>query len=131
MQQFIERNADHISGALSGFDRILFRGTLRALSYLEGMDKYLNVKGVLYNNFGTFVQRISNKIKDHAAQYAAKYDRPFHYLTSSALSKETFARGSKGDRSRLPFYHMAVANHVVVLLPACDMRHRQSLHKSP
>jgi len=93
MQQFIERNADHISGALSGFDRILFRGTLRALSYLEGMDKYLNVKGVLYKNFGTFVQRISNKIKDHAAQYAAKYDRPFHYLTSSALSKETFARG--------------------------------------
>jgi hypothetical protein len=40
MQQFIERNADHITGVLSGFDRILFRGTMRALSYLEGMDKY-------------------------------------------------------------------------------------------
>ena len=39
--------------------------------------------------------------------------------------------GVNGDRSRLPFYHMAVANHVVVLLPACDMRNRQSLHKSP
>lgn len=93
MQGFIERHRDRIVGVLSGFDRVLFRGTMRALSYRDGMDKYLNAHGVLYKHFGSFVQRISSKIKDHAAQYAAKYNRPFRYLTSSSLSKEAYARG--------------------------------------
>lgn len=93
MQGFVERHHDRIVGVLSGFDRILFRGTIRALSYRDGMDKYMNVHGVLYKHFGGFVQRISSKIKDHAAQYAASHDRPFRYLASSSLSKEAYARG--------------------------------------
>ena len=80
MERFIERHDERIIGVLSGFDRILFRGTIRALSYVDGMDKYLNVHGVLYKHFGGFVQRISNKIKEHAAEYAAAHDRPFRYL---------------------------------------------------
>lgn len=39
MQGFIERHQDRIVGVLSGFDRILFRGTMRALSHVAGMDK--------------------------------------------------------------------------------------------
>ncbi len=93
MESFVERHRERIVGVLSGFDRILFRGTMRALSHLEGMDKYLNVHGVLYKHFGDFVQRISNKIKEHAAEYAAAHDRPFRYLASSSLSKEDYARG--------------------------------------
>ena len=93
MQRFFERHHDRIVGVLSGFDRVLFRGTMRALSYRDGMDKYMNVHGVLYKHFGGFVQRISGKIKDHAAQYAASHDRPFRYLASSSLSKEAYARG--------------------------------------
>lgn len=92
MESFIERHRERIVGVLSGFDRVLFRGTMRSLSYPVGMDKYLNVHGVLYKHFGDFVQRISNRIKDHAAQYAAKYERPFRYLASSSLSKEEYAQ---------------------------------------
>ena len=93
MENFIERHQERIIGVLSGFDRILFRGTMRALSHVAGMDKYLNVRGVLYKHFGRFVQRISNRIKEHAAEYAAAHDRPFRYLASSSLSKEDYARG--------------------------------------
>jgi hypothetical protein len=92
MQGFIKRHQNRIIGVLSGFDRILFRGTMRALSYRDGMDKYLNIHGVLYKHFSGFVQRISNSIKEHAAQYAATHNRPFRYLTSSSLSKEAYAR---------------------------------------
>ncbi len=91
MESFIERHRDRIVGVWHGFDRILFRGTMRALSYPVGRDKYLNVHGVLYKHFGDFVQRISGRIKDHAAQYAAKHGRPFQYLASSSLSKEAYA----------------------------------------
>jgi len=33
MQQFIEKYRDQITGVLSGFDRLVFRGTLRRLNY--------------------------------------------------------------------------------------------------
>ena len=92
MKSFVERHRGRIVGVLSGFDRILFRGTIRAISYTAGLDKYLSLHGVLYKHFGDFVQRISNEIKDHAAQYAAAHGRPFRYLASSSLSKEDYAR---------------------------------------
>ena len=56
MQRFLERHQDRIVGVLSGFDRLLFRGTLRSISYLTGMDKFLNVHGVLYKHFGRFAE---------------------------------------------------------------------------
>ena len=37
MQRFLERHQDRIVGVLSGFDRLLFRGTLRSISYLTGI----------------------------------------------------------------------------------------------
>ena len=36
MQQFIAKFEKEILGVLSGFDRVLFRGTLPRLSYSEG-----------------------------------------------------------------------------------------------
>ena len=33
MQQFIEKYREQITGVLSGFDRLVFRGTLRRLNY--------------------------------------------------------------------------------------------------
>jgi hypothetical protein len=32
MQRFLERHQDRIVGVVSGFDRLLFRGTLRSMS---------------------------------------------------------------------------------------------------
>lgn len=92
MQQFLDRHQARIVGVLSGFDRLLFRGTLRSISYLVGMDKFLNVHGVLYKHFGRFAERVSDKLKEHARQFADKHQRPFHYLQSSSLSKEDYAR---------------------------------------
>ena len=92
MKGFIERHQDRITGVLSGFDRVLFRGTMRALNYVTGMDKFLNAQGVLYKHFSAFAQRISSKLKDHAADIAAAHNRPFQYLASSSLSKETLAK---------------------------------------
>ena len=88
MQQFLDRHQDRIVGVLQGFDRLLFHGTLRSMSYLTGMDKFLNVHGVLYKHFGRFAERVSDKLKEHARQFAEKHQRPFHYLQSSSLSKE-------------------------------------------
>lgn len=44
MDQFIAKHREQIKGALSGFDRLVFRGTLRAIRYAGGMKAYLKVK---------------------------------------------------------------------------------------
>jgi hypothetical protein len=36
MQEFIAKHKEEIAGVLSGFDRLVFRGTLRSISYAEG-----------------------------------------------------------------------------------------------
>jgi hypothetical protein len=92
MERFLQRHAARVSGVLSGFDRILFRGVLRSLSYLEGMDKFLGSQHVLYKDFGAFAERLSQQIKEHAEAIALREKRPYQYLGSPKISKEDRAR---------------------------------------
>ena len=41
MSQFIQKYEEKITGTLSGWDRIVFRGTLRMLCFADGMTGYL------------------------------------------------------------------------------------------
>ena len=66
MERFVTRHRDRIVGILSGFDRMLFRGTLRSISYGDGLDKFLSSQHVLYKDFATYVQRLSDRLKTHA-----------------------------------------------------------------
>ena len=73
MQGFLDRHQRDVVGVLSGFDRILFRGTLRSISYLGGMDKFLGAQQVLDKHFGRFAEGISQKLKEHAHQFAVHH----------------------------------------------------------
>lgn len=92
MERFVERHKDRIVGVLTGFDRVLFRGTLRSISYLTGMDRFLFSQRVLYKDFGAFVERLSNQLKERAETIAQQAGRPYRYLASSSISKEDYAR---------------------------------------
>lgn len=92
METFLQRHREQILGVLSGCDRVLFRGTLRSISYLDGMERLLASHRIPYKEFSEFVKRVSDRLKQHAQQLAEKHGRPFIYLSSSALSKEDMAR---------------------------------------
>lgn len=92
MDAFLQRHQSQIVGVLSGCDRVLFRGTLRSISYLDGMERLLATYRVSRSQFGEFVQRISDTLKQHANQLAEKHGRPFIYLESAAVCKEDLAR---------------------------------------
>jgi hypothetical protein len=92
MQTFLDRHGEKIVGVLSGFDRMLFRGTLRCLDYQKGFEAFLATHRVLYKDFGKFAQGLSDEVKAHAKAFAAKHGRPLIYLASPAVSKEDFAR---------------------------------------
>jgi len=91
MQRFLKRHKDRIVGVLSGFDRVLFRGTLRSIEYQAGFDKFLGAQRVLYKDFSRFAQRISQRIKEHAQAFADQQGRPLVYLPSASQSKEDVA----------------------------------------
>lgn len=92
MERFLTRHQDRIVGTITGFDRILFRGTLRCLSHPRGLWVFLSSQRVLLKDFGKFAQRISDEISEHGKNFAAQLGRPYQYLKASSLSKEQLAR---------------------------------------
>src|SRR6267143_933257 len=92
MERFLTRHQDRIVGILSGFDRLLFRGTLRSISFVKGMDGFLGRHHIWYKHFGAFAEQVSNRIKAHAEVLAAQAGRPFLYLASAKQVKEAVAR---------------------------------------
>ena len=93
MHEFIAKHENHIAGALSGFDRLVFRGTLRSISWAEGMNHYLHANDVLLKDFGTHVERVSQRLKQASLAGAECTGRPIQYLPSAGTSKEEIARG--------------------------------------
>jgi hypothetical protein len=92
MDAFLQRHQSRIMGVLSGYDRILFRGTLRSISYVAGFDRFLGAQRVLYKEFDPFVQHLTGQLRSHAKQLAEEHGRPYIHLESSATSKEDLAR---------------------------------------
>ena len=97
MRDFIARHKERIIGTLSGFDRLVFRGTLRSIAYPEGMQSYLRSNGILLKEFGPHVERVSAEIKEASLSHARTMGRPVRYLSSSATSKEDLARQLASD----------------------------------
>ena len=91
MERFLEQHRERIIGTLSGFDRILFRGTLRSICYSKGMDRFLGAHHVLYRDFNKFSEDLTGRITDHARTLAETEHRPYIYLNSSDVDKEAFA----------------------------------------
>ncbi len=48
MKSFLERLSGRITGTLSGFDRVLFRGTLRSIAHVSGLEVFLYSQHVLF-----------------------------------------------------------------------------------
>lgn len=92
METFIQQHEKKIIGVLSGFDRLVLTGMLRALAVTSGMMDYLNRMGVLLKEFGSFVEKKSNDLKAASLEAARRLDRPVIYLPSPKNSKEDMAR---------------------------------------
>lgn len=87
MTNFISSHRENIHGALSCFDRMLFRGYL-PLYYGRQMAWILHEHKLLNRDFKNFVTRCSAQIKEHALKLAAKTNRPVQYLNGGNLRKD-------------------------------------------
>ena len=92
MERFLKRHQNRIKGIISGFDRILFRGSLRSISYSEGIQKWLGSQGILMKDFRSYAITLTKRITDHAKAFAQSHGRPYQHIYSPKASKEDIAR---------------------------------------
>jgi hypothetical protein len=103
MQDFINKYRERINGTLSGFDRLVFRGSLRRLSYgywdpklksvvAQGMEQYLWQNRILFKDYLDHVKRVSQRVKQESISAFEKQGLPTLFLRNPATDKEALAR---------------------------------------
>lgn len=92
MEAFLAAFGHLVLGVLHGFDRLVFRGHLRQLSYAHGMECYLSANRVLLKDFKAHASERTAALIDASLAEARRLNRPTPYLNSSKLSKEDEAR---------------------------------------
>jgi hypothetical protein len=92
MERFMTRHSDRIAGILTGFDRMRFRGTLRSISHVKGLQIWLGQRHVLLKDFGRCAEAWSAELTAHAHALATEHRRPFEYLRTWKIRKEDRAR---------------------------------------
>lgn len=92
MDRFIAKHADQITGVVSGFDRLVLRGTIRQIAFADGLKRLLWKRQVLLKNFGAYAQGLTTQLKEASCRHAEQSGRPIEYLYSSRTSKEDVAR---------------------------------------
>ena len=92
MQSFLQRHAASVIGILSGFDRLVFRGTLRNMAFAEGLMRYLNLNHILLKDAGAHFEEVSGRVKAASVRLAEEQQRPVQYLPSAQTRKEQVAR---------------------------------------
>ena len=119
MEKFLERYSSKITGVLSTFDRMNFKGHILSFFQRSSRHHYLFQEKVLFKNFGTYAKRVSEVIKDTANNLAIKEGRPRVYLNSSRDSKEGIARKIRnlvscmyGFRRGFPFRYKSISTDV-------------------
>jgi hypothetical protein len=92
VETFLSKHADAVIGPLSGFDRLVFRGTLRMLAHRTGMNGYLWRVQVLLKDFASHAEALTRQLRDASEELAKRTARPIRYQASGATNKEQIAR---------------------------------------
>lgn len=103
MQQFIEKYREQIQGSLSGFDRLVFRGSLRGLNkgywseslqaqVATGMEQYLCENRILFKHYSDHVKQASEQLKRASLRRFQQQHLPVKFLRSPQVNKDELAR---------------------------------------
>lgn len=91
MEKFIARYRSAVTAVVSGFDRLVFRGTLLPLVMERGMHTLLSRTGVRLLNFKRYALTTSERVTNASLREAVEGQRPVRYLQSAKTDKEALA----------------------------------------
>ena len=90
--QLLELYKEKVLGAMRGFDRVRFRGTLRWLASERGIRSFVRTSGILLKDFGRWAREKTRRARESCERQAAALGIETIYLRSSAVNKEDMAR---------------------------------------
>jgi len=97
MKTFLTVLQDQISGQITFFDRMIFRGHLLGFYPKDAFKHFLLSQKILLKSFDWYVTTMTKTLKEHIEELAKKAGRPMIYLATAM----TTARGkSKEDLAR-------------------------------
>lgn len=91
MNDFIAKYQGQLNGVLTGFDRLVFRGTL-ALNHETGLKGYLWANHLGLKDFGAHAEQISRRVKEASLGVMQDAGRPVRYLNSGKENKQELAQ---------------------------------------
>ena len=91
MNALVQKHEASIEFALSGFDRLVLRGTLRTLAAVDLFARWMSFSGILLKDFGDWSLRITEELKARSLAHAQKQGRPVLYLGKASHDKEALA----------------------------------------
>jgi hypothetical protein len=92
VKAFLQRFALLVSGALRGFDRLVFKGKLRQLYTPEGMNILLGLNHVPRTDFKRYATQVTSQVLNASLISRAQKLQRYRYLNSSNIDKEEVAR---------------------------------------
>ena len=93
MKKLIARFGKTVKGVLTGFDRIVFKGTILPVTHDEGAMSFLRWRGVLNRDYKNWMlQQTQDLINTVDMQARTQTGRPIVNLTSWRTDKEKLAR---------------------------------------
>ena len=90
--KLMELYKEKVMGAISGLDRIRFRGSIRWLATHTGISAFLGSHGILLKDFKSWVMERTANIRHQCDQQAKNLGIETIYLNSSGIKKEEMAR---------------------------------------
>lgn len=92
MVSFLQQHASKVTGMISGWDRLRFRGTLRMFAHPRGLFRFLCYTGHLLKDFGAYALELSQQVRAASLAVAESAGRPVVHLSGPSISKEDQAR---------------------------------------
>ena len=85
MLSFLAKFATVVRGALSGFDRLFFCGSLRTISYVKGLQNYLWFRRIPFKDFAEHSEGITDRLEEASLRQARQLglEKAYHSATKS------------------------------------------------
>jgi hypothetical protein len=151
MQQFIEKYREQINGVLTGFDRLVFRGSLRRLNYgrydiglramvAQGMEEYLWQNKILFKDYQDHVKRISERLKKSVLAPFEKQKIPEIFERNPSADKGEIARQVAEERGATSGLVCAISTlepsptfehrgtHIIRRIRPCHVLYQYQIH---
>jgi hypothetical protein len=93
MNALVQRLGAIVKGVLSGFDRIVFKGSILPLMHVQGVRNFLQHKRILNKDYKDWMTDVSQRIVKDAKTYCQQETgEGITWIPSSAARKEKLAR---------------------------------------